>query len=46
VELSTELMIASIKREFKASPERVIEAIRERLPDLLPATADPIQLAS
>jgi hypothetical protein len=46
VELSTELMIASIKREFKADPERVIEAIRERLPDLLPATADPIQLAS
>jgi ribosomal protein S13 len=46
VELSTELMIASIKREFKTDPERVIEAIRDRLPDRLPATADPIQLAS
>jgi hypothetical protein len=28
VELSTELMIASIRREFKVSPERVIEVIR------------------
>lgn len=35
VELSTELMIASIKREFKASPERVIEVINSRLPELL-----------
>jgi hypothetical protein len=46
VELSTELMIASIRREFKADPDRVIEVIRDRLPELLPATADPIQLAS
>lgn len=35
VELSTELMVASIRREFKASPERVIEVIRLRLPELL-----------
>jgi hypothetical protein len=27
VELSTELMVASIRREFKADPERVIEVI-------------------
>ena len=46
VELSTELMVASIRLSFKASPERVIEVIRDRLPKLLPATADPIQLAS
>ncbi len=48
VELSTELMIASIKREFKASPNRVIEAIRLRLPELLSdaATSQPEQLAS
>jgi hypothetical protein len=46
VELSTELMVASIRLSFKASPERVIEVIRDRLPELLPATADPIQLAS
>jgi hypothetical protein len=47
VELSTELMIASIRREFKASPERVIEVIRSRLPELLSnATAREEQLAS
>jgi hypothetical protein len=46
VELSTELMVASIKREFKASPDRVIEAIRDRLPELLPAALDPQRLAS
>ncbi len=47
VELSTELMIASIRREFKVSPERVIEVIRSRLPELLPnATAREEQLAS
>jgi hypothetical protein len=47
VELSTELMVASIKREFKASPERVMEAIRDRLPELLSnATTQPDQLAS
>lgn len=47
VELSTELMVASIKREFKASPERVIEAIRARLPEVLSnATTQPDQLAS
>jgi hypothetical protein len=47
VELSTELMIASIRREFKASPERVIEVIRSRLPELLiNATAREEQLAS
>jgi hypothetical protein len=46
VELSTELMVASIRREFKADPKRVIEAIRERLPELLPAYSDPIELAS
>jgi hypothetical protein len=45
VELSTELMIASIRREFKVSPERVIEVIRSRLPELLPnATARQEQL--
>jgi hypothetical protein len=31
VELSTELMVASIRREFKADPERVIEVICARL---------------
>ena len=31
VELSTELMIASIRLQFKADPERVIEVIRARL---------------
>jgi hypothetical protein len=48
VELSTELMVASIKREFKAYPERVIEAIRLRLPELLSndATSQADQLAS
>jgi len=47
VELSTELMIASIRREFKVSPERVIEVIRSRLPELLSnATAREEQLAS
>jgi hypothetical protein len=46
VELSTELMVASIRREFKADPERVIEVMTERLPKLLPATTTPIQLAS
>jgi hypothetical protein len=47
VELSTELMIASLRREFKASPERVIEVIRSRLPELLSnATAREEQLAS
>jgi len=47
VELSTELMIASIRREFKVSPERVIEVIRSRLPELLPnATAREEQLAT
>jgi hypothetical protein len=48
VELSTELMVASIKREFKASPERVIEAIRLRLPELLSndAASQADQLAS
>jgi hypothetical protein len=46
VELSTELMVASIRREFKVDPERVIEVIRERLPELLPANSDPQQLAS
>jgi hypothetical protein len=46
IELSTELMVACIKREFKSSPERVIEVIRERLPDLLPAYSNSIQLVS
>jgi phosphohistidine swiveling domain-containing protein len=48
VELSTELMVASIKREFKASPDRVIEAIRDRLPELLSnaTSSEPDQLAS
>lgn len=48
VELSTDLMIASIKREFKAYPERVIEAIRLRLPERLSnaATSQSDQLAS
>ncbi len=48
VELSTELMVASIKREFKASPDRVIEAIRDRLPELLSnaTSSQPDQLAS
>jgi hypothetical protein len=48
VELSTELMVASIKREFKVEPDRVIEAIRLRLPELLSnaATSQPDQLAS
>ncbi|NEQ27040.1 MAG: hypothetical protein F6K28_50115 [Microcoleus sp. SIO2G3] len=48
VELSTDLMAASIKHEFKASPERVIEAIRLRLPELLSnaATSEANQLAS
>jgi hypothetical protein len=45
VELSTELMIASIRLQFKADPERVIEVIRSRLPNLLPAVTDQ-QLAS
>jgi hypothetical protein len=45
VELSTELMVASIRREFKTSPERVIEVMSDRLPELLPATADPQQKA-
>jgi hypothetical protein len=35
VELTTELMVASIRREFKTNPERVIEVIGERLPELL-----------
>lgn len=46
VELSTELMIASIRREFKVSPERVIEVMSDRLPELLPAALDSQQLAS
>lgn len=46
VELSTELMVASIRREFKVDPERVIEVMSERLPELLPAALDPQQLAS
>lgn len=47
IELSKELMVASIKREFKAEPDRVIEVIRDRLPELLlPAYSDPIQLVS
>jgi len=46
VELSTELMVASIRLQFKANPERVIEVIRERLPNRLPTVKDPIQLAS
>jgi hypothetical protein len=37
VELTTELMVASIRREFKTNPERVIEVICERLPELLSA---------
>ncbi len=45
VELSTELMVASIRLQFKADPERVIEVIRDRLPNLLPAVTDQ-QLAS
>ncbi len=35
VELTTELMVASIRREFRTNPERVIEVICERLPELL-----------
>ncbi len=35
VELTTELMVASIRHEFKTNPERVIEVICERLPELL-----------
>lgn len=47
VELSTELMIASIRREFKVDPEHVIAAIQERLPELLSElTNQPDQLAS
>lgn len=46
VELSTELMVASIRREFKVDPERVIEVMSDRLPELLPAALDPQQLAS
>lgn len=46
IELSTELMVACIRREFKASPERVIEVIRERLPERIPAYSDPIELVS
>jgi hypothetical protein len=47
VELSTELMIASIRREFKADPDLVIAVIQERLPELLlSVTNQPEQLAS
>jgi hypothetical protein len=46
VELSTELMIASIRRKFKVDPERVIGVMSDRLPELVPATADRIQLAN
>jgi hypothetical protein len=47
VELSTELMIASIRREFKVDPERVIEVMSDRLSELLlNATTQPDQLAS
>lgn len=47
VELSKELMVASIKREFKASPDRVIEVMSDCLPELLSnATTQPDQLAS
>lgn len=45
VELSTELMVASIKREFKASPESVIEVIRDRLPERQKPPLLPEQLA-
>jgi hypothetical protein len=44
VELSTELMVASIRLQFKADPERVIEVIRSRLPNRLPAVTDPSNL--
>ncbi|MBW4548742.1 MAG: hypothetical protein KME25_30700 [Symplocastrum torsivum CPER-KK1] len=37
VELTTELMVASIRREFKTNPEHVIEVICKRLPELLSA---------
>jgi hypothetical protein len=47
VELSKELMVASIKREFKAFPDRVIEVMSDCLPELLSnATTQPDQLAS
>jgi hypothetical protein len=47
VELTTELMVASIRREFKASPDRVIQVMSERLPELLTdATFRKEQLAS
>ncbi len=45
VELSTELMVASVRLQFKADPERVIEVIRSRLLNRLPAVTDQ-QLAS
>ncbi len=34
VELSTELMIAEIRKKFQADPERVIAAIADRLPEM------------
>lgn len=46
VELSTELMVASIRREFKVDPERVIEVMSDRLPELLSNATQPDQLAS
>ena len=34
VELSTELMKANLKREFRTNPQKVIEAIKRQLPEL------------
>lgn len=36
IELSTELMVAAIRKKFKTNPDQVIAVIRERLPKLLP----------
>lgn len=48
VELSTELMIANIKREFKTNPEKLIQIIEERLPEIISVEiqSEPVKVAS
>lgn len=48
VELSTELMIANIKREFKTNPEKLMQIIEERLPEIISVEiqSEPVKVAS
>ena len=43
IELSTELMLAAIRKKFKSDPDRVIAVIGERLPKLLAIAQQQLQ---